>query len=133
MSASEDGNGGRGSLEKSEMSFSNSTPTRRSPRHGEGEGQGEEGSLAGETLGSGRGESGDGELERERGGEHGERGGGDGKGVVMERVKNLRKKPSRFRMKFWGRSKSASPPVPAGSSMVGVGGRGSEEGVGRCG
>jgi 3',5'-cyclic-nucleotide phosphodiesterase len=37
----------------------------------------------------------------------------DSKGMmVMERVKNLKKKPSRFRMNFWKRSKSASPPVP---------------------
>ncbi|KAF4624014.1 hypothetical protein G7Y89_g14162 [Cudoniella acicularis] len=40
----------------------------------------------------------------------------EGKGVmVMEKVRNLKKKPSRFRMgqlNFWKRSKSASPPVP---------------------
>lgn len=40
----------------------------------------------------------------------------EGKGVmVMEKVRSLRKKPSRFRMEklnFWKRSKSASPPVP---------------------
>lgn len=36
--------------------------------------------------------------------------------VVMEKVRNLRKKPSRFRMNFWKRSKSASPPVPTGGS-----------------
>ncbi|CAG8972282.1 hypothetical protein HYALB_00001680 [Hymenoscyphus albidus] len=36
-------------------------------------------------------------------------------GLVMEKVKSLKKKPSRFRMdklNFWRRSKSASPPVP---------------------
>jgi 3',5'-cyclic-nucleotide phosphodiesterase len=51
----------------------------------------------------------------------------DGKGiVVMEQVKILKKKPSRFRMNFWKRSKTASPPVP-----VQVGGvkAGSEEEV----
>lgn len=32
--------------------------------------------------------------------------------VVMEKVRNLKKKPSRFRMNFWKRSKSASPPIP---------------------
>lgn len=42
----------------------------------------------------------------------------DGKGaMVMEKVRNLKKKPSRFRMQglnvfSWKRSKSASPPVP---------------------
>jgi 3',5'-cyclic-nucleotide phosphodiesterase len=40
----------------------------------------------------------------------------EGKGiVVMEKVRNLKKKPSRFRMNslnFWKRSKSSSPPVP---------------------
>jgi 3',5'-cyclic-nucleotide phosphodiesterase len=43
-----------------------------------------------------------------------DRGREDGKGLMMEKVKNLTKKPSRFRMnmRFWGRSKSASPPVP---------------------
>lgn len=51
-----------------------------------------------------------------------ERGREDGKGIVMEKVRNLRKRPSRFRMnmKFWGRSKSASPPVPV------AGGHGSD-------
>jgi 3',5'-cyclic-nucleotide phosphodiesterase len=41
----------------------------------------------------------------------------EGKGVLMETVRNLRKKPSRFRMNslnFWRRSKSASPPIPTG-------------------
>lgn len=36
-------------------------------------------------------------------------------GLVMEKVRSLKKKPSRFRMdklNFWRRSKSASPPVP---------------------
>jgi 3',5'-cyclic-nucleotide phosphodiesterase len=44
-------------------------------------------------------------VERERGRE-------EGKGLMMEKVRNLRKRPSRFRMnmRFWGRSKSASPP-----------------------
>lgn len=39
----------------------------------------------------------------------------EGKGVLMETVRHLRKKPSRFRMNglnFWKRSKSASPPMP---------------------
>jgi len=57
-----------------------------------------------------------------------ERGRDDGKGLVMEKVRNLRKKPSRFRMnmKFWGRSKSASPPVPvAGAGHGGSDGEGS--------
>jgi 3',5'-cyclic-nucleotide phosphodiesterase len=55
---------------------------------------------------------------------HSDRGREDGKGMVMEKVRNLTKKPSRFRMnmKFWGRSKSSSPPVP-----VGYGNGGSEE------
>ncbi|KAI9050241.1 hypothetical protein LZ554_006378 [Drepanopeziza brunnea f. sp. 'monogermtubi'] len=49
-------------------------------------------------------------------------------GTVMEkeRFSKLRKKPSRFRMSFWKRNKSASPPVPAGGKVVGGGG---EEGV----
>jgi 3',5'-cyclic-nucleotide phosphodiesterase len=34
----------------------------------------------------------------------------------VEKARNLKKKPSRFRMNFWKRSKSASPPVPGGSS-----------------
>jgi len=56
----------------------------------------------------------------------------DAKGVVKERVKTLRKKPSRFRMNFWKRSKSASPPTPVVAG--GGGGRArvaSEEEVGR--
>jgi 3',5'-cyclic-nucleotide phosphodiesterase len=36
----------------------------------------------------------------------------NGKGMLVERVRNLKKKPSRFRMNFWKRSKSSSPPVP---------------------
>lgn len=57
-----------------------------------------------------------------------QRGRDDGKGVVMEKVRNLRKRPSRFRMnmKFWGRSKSASPPVPSG----GLGRGGGSDGEG---
>lgn len=39
--------------------------------------------------------------------------------VVLEKVKNLRKKPSRFRMNFWKRSKSASPPIPRGRNASG--------------
>ncbi|RFU23611.1 hypothetical protein B7463_g12727, partial [Scytalidium lignicola] len=39
----------------------------------------------------------------------------EGKGVLMETVQRLRKRPSRFRMNnlhFWKRSKSQSPPMP---------------------
>lgn len=39
----------------------------------------------------------------------------DGKDLPMETVRNLKKKPSRFRLNalnFWKRSKSASPPIP---------------------
>lgn len=42
----------------------------------------------------------------------------EGKGVLMETVHRLRKRPSRFRMNslhFWKRSKSQSPPMPAGN------------------
>ena len=39
---------------------------------------------------------------------------GDGKSMVIEKVRNLKKRPSRFRMNFWKRSKSASPPIPVG-------------------
>jgi len=48
--------------------------------------------------------------------------GNDGKGVLMETVRNLKKKPSRFRMNslnFWKRSKSSSPPMPVGGRRVG--------------
>jgi 3',5'-cyclic-nucleotide phosphodiesterase len=46
-------------------------------------------------------------------------GNGANKGiVVMEKVRNLRKKPSRFRMNFWKRSKSASPPMPVGGTST---------------
>jgi len=42
--------------------------------------------------------------------------------IVMEKVRNLKKKPSRFKINFWKRSKSASPPVPAGGPEdVGMG------------
>ena len=89
------------SLEKSLASNNegdHTTPTRRSPcSRSEGSG-----SLAGTDDGSAN-------VERERGRE-------EGKGLMMEKVRNLRKRPSRFRMnmRFWGRSKSASPPqVPS--------------------
>lgn len=46
-------------------------------------------------------------------------GNGANKGVVvMEKVRNLKKKPSRFRMNFWKRSKSASPQMPVGGSSM---------------
>ncbi len=52
----------------------------------------------------------------------------EGKGlVVMEKARNLKKRPSRFRMNslnFWKRSKSASPPpppIPTGPLPVGRG------------
>lgn len=44
------------------------------------------------------------------------------KGItVMEKAKTLKKKPSRFRMNFWKRNKSASPPTPVavGGARVG--------------
>jgi 3',5'-cyclic-nucleotide phosphodiesterase len=93
------------SAEKSAEGANNQTPTRRSPCS-----QSED-TTSGETE----------KLVEER----------DSKGiVVMERVKNLRKKPSRFRMNFWKRSKSASPPMPVsvGGTRAGVG---SEEELGR--
>jgi 3',5'-cyclic-nucleotide phosphodiesterase len=43
----------------------------------------------------------------------------EGKGLIMETVRNLKKKPSRFRMNglnFWKKSKSASPPMPVGAA-----------------
>lgn len=39
--------------------------------------------------------------------------------TVSEKFGKLKKKPSRFRMNFWKRSKSASPPVPVGGARVG--------------
>lgn len=48
--------------------------------------------------------------------------GEENKGVpstVPEKVGKLKKKPSRFRMNFWKRSKSASPPMPVGGARVG--------------
>ncbi|KAF8847063.1 HD-domain/PDEase-like protein [Acephala macrosclerotiorum] len=39
--------------------------------------------------------------------------------MVIDRVKTLKKKPSRFRMNFWKRSKSSSPPMPVGGSRMG--------------
>jgi 3',5'-cyclic-nucleotide phosphodiesterase len=48
--------------------------------------------------------------------------GANAKGVVVvEKVRNLKKKPSRFRMNFWKRSKSASPPVPTSGNSSGRG------------
>jgi len=38
---------------------------------------------------------------------------------VTEKFGKLKKKPSRFRMNFWKRSKSASPPMPVGGARVG--------------
>jgi 3',5'-cyclic-nucleotide phosphodiesterase len=86
------------SVEKSTHNGASSqTPTRRSP------GSRSEHSQPSTMTGDESHEK----LEAERVDER------DGKGmVVMERVKNLKKKPSRFRMNFWKRSKSASPPVP---------------------
>jgi 3',5'-cyclic-nucleotide phosphodiesterase len=61
-------------------------------------------------------------------GKQGQEGEGDGKGALLESVRNLKKKPSRFRMNslnFWKRSKSSSPPVPSGRERrVAVGGDG---------
>lgn len=97
------------SLEKSSMGAgsngNNQTPTRRSPySHSEG---GDSPAMTDESHGSYQGSP------------NGERGREESKGVVMEKVRNLRKRPSRFRMKFWGRSKSASPPVPLHSGSGG--------------
>ncbi|KUJ13084.1 HD-domain/PDEase-like protein [Mollisia scopiformis] len=39
--------------------------------------------------------------------------------LIMDKVKTLKKKPSRFRMNFWKRSKSSSPPMPVGGARVG--------------
>ncbi|KAH7361035.1 hypothetical protein BKA65DRAFT_197273 [Rhexocercosporidium sp. MPI-PUGE-AT-0058] len=39
--------------------------------------------------------------------------------TVSEKFGKLKKKPSRFRMNFWKRSKSASPPMPVGGARVG--------------
>ncbi|KAK0126831.1 3',5'-cyclic-nucleotide phosphodiesterase [Cadophora gregata] len=39
--------------------------------------------------------------------------------TVTEKIGKLKKKPSRFRMNFWKRSKSASPPMPVGGARVG--------------
>lgn len=44
--------------------------------------------------------------------EDGEENKGPNSSVVMEKFGRLKKKPSRFRMNFWKRSKSASPPMP---------------------
>ncbi|KAH6702053.1 BcPDE2, cAMP phosphodiesterase [Leptodontidium sp. 2 PMI_412] len=44
--------------------------------------------------------------------------------TVSEKFGKLKKKPSRFRMNFWKRSKSASPPMPVGGGRVG-----SEDGI----
>jgi len=56
----------------------------------------------------------------------------EGKGLIMETVRNLTKKPSRFRMNglsFWKKSKSASPPMPVSAARERNGlGTGSEEG-----
>jgi 3',5'-cyclic-nucleotide phosphodiesterase len=83
------------SLEKSSNGENNQTPTRRSPCS---RSEGDSPAMTDDSPS--------------------DRGKEDGKGVVMEKVRNLRKKPSRFRMnmKFWGRSKSASPPVPVHGS-----------------
>ncbi|CZR68079.1 related to PDE2-high affinity 3`,5`-cyclic-nucleotide phosphodiesterase [Phialocephala subalpina] len=43
----------------------------------------------------------------------------ENKGIIVEKVKTLKKKPSRFRMNFWKRSKSSSPPMPVGGSRIG--------------
>ena len=59
----------------------------------------------------------------------------EGKGLaVMEKVRNLKKRPSRFRMNslnFWKRSKSASPPTPpVPTGPMPVWGRRSDDEVG---
>ena len=54
---------------------------------------------------------------------------GDSRGV-METVRGLRKKSSRFRMNFWKRSKSSSPPVPGRERRAALGSDGSEEMLG---
>lgn len=57
--------------------------------------------------------------------------GSDGKGALKETVRNLKKKPSRFRMNslnFWKRSKSSSPPMPNKERRVAVGGSEDEAG-----
>jgi 3',5'-cyclic-nucleotide phosphodiesterase len=54
--------------------------------------------------------------------------------VGMEKMRSLRKKPSRFRMNFWKRSKSASPPMPVqrqGARGIEVGGTGRSDDDGR--
>jgi 3',5'-cyclic-nucleotide phosphodiesterase len=64
----------------------------------------------------------------------------EGKGNMvilgMGKMRSLRKKPSRFRMNFWKRSKSASPPMPVqgqGGSVRGIefGGMGRSDDDGR--
>lgn len=50
------------------------------------------------------------------------------KDIVVERFGKLKKKPSRFRMNFWKRNKSSSPPVPM-AMPVSVGAGGEEERV----
>jgi 3',5'-cyclic-nucleotide phosphodiesterase len=48
----------------------------------------------------------------------------DSKGALKETVRNLKKKPSRFRMnslKFWERSKSSSPPMPGRERRIAIG------------
>ena len=54
--------------------------------------------------------------------------------VGMEKMRSLRKKPSRFRMNFWKRSKSASPPMPVQGHCargIEVGGTGRSDDDGR--
>lgn len=39
--------------------------------------------------------------------------------IVVDKVKTLKKKSSRFHLNFWKRSKSSSPPMPVGGARVG--------------